>query len=51
MHPLETDITLLDGRTIRVHGAFAVMWRNMDDESHREKFLKALAKWVDEYAR
>jgi len=45
-HPLEEDVTLLDGRSVRIHGLLAVLWRNMED---KEKFLRLLAEWVDEY--
>lgn len=47
MHPLEADVTLLDGRVIRVTGGLAVLWKNIGEE-HREKYLISLAEWVDE---
>lgn len=48
MHPLEEEITLPDGRQIKVHGKLAVDWRQAQREGWTTTFLRALAQYVDE---
>lgn len=49
MHPLEADITLPDGRTMRFTGKFVTDWRKAKDEGWETTYLRALQEYVNEY--
>jgi hypothetical protein len=48
MHPLEEEVTLPDGRVVKVHGKLATDWRKAQREGWPNTFLRALANLVDE---
>lgn len=48
MHPLEEEITLPDGREIKVHGKLATDYRKAKREGWVSTYLRALAQYVDE---
>lgn len=50
-HPLEEEILVSPGRTIRVTGKFAVDWRNVRDTDRRDEWLEAFVAYVDEARR
>lgn len=49
MHPMEEDVTLPDGRTVRVVGGFAVAWRKVQGTDQEDEWLQALNDWYNEY--